>query len=174
MAQRGWALSRATDEHLRRAIEGALDATPHDSWRATDAEPIKPRELANRIGRLEGMSQSRLARILGVTDRQVRRWCGGQTPVPPSLAVILSVLERELPVRPGAPRVPARLTEANGWYPMPEAAQLLKMPERTLFKRMVEGKYRSAVVPGRGARAYRYLVFLGRKRAKASEHRPAP
>jgi hypothetical protein len=61
----------------------------------------------SRSHRAPGLSQVGAARFLGVNDTTSRRWIAGRHPIPDSVAMLLRLMIRSLPLRP-PPRPLAR------------------------------------------------------------------
>jgi DNA-binding transcriptional regulator YiaG len=53
---------------------------------------MTPDELKATLERL-GLTQTALARLLGISDRTVRRWCQGASDVPQGAARLVKALE---------------------------------------------------------------------------------
>jgi DNA-binding transcriptional regulator YiaG len=54
---------------------------------------MTPTDFRNTLARL-GLSQTGASRVLGVSDRQVRRWASGDISVPQPVVIILKLLCR--------------------------------------------------------------------------------
>lgn len=65
---------------------------------------MTPNRLRDLLGELE-LSQNGLARLAGVNDRTVRRWCAGRQGIPATLeAFLLCVTETEIAEAMGGSR----------------------------------------------------------------------
>jgi DNA-binding transcriptional regulator YiaG len=53
---------------------------------------MTPDEFRQALERL-GLTQVGLSRLIGVEQRTARRWASGATPIPPSIAAMLRLIE---------------------------------------------------------------------------------
>lgn len=53
---------------------------------------MTPEQLKTKLSEL-GLSQVGLARLIGVSDRQVRRWVRGDTPIPKPIEMLILSLK---------------------------------------------------------------------------------
>lgn len=129
----------ASESPLSLQIEIVLEALEKIGkdrvWRLAAKKPMTGQQLRERIASIDGMTQRKLARVIGMNERTVRRMCEDDAAVKRWFSLVLRLIEINLTASIGADKVyPADyLTEERGWISAVAAAERVGVSKQTIF-----------------------------------------